>query len=135
LWSFGGKKQTAPLEVQVEEAKEEEKKTEEKKRVMAKVKSLTNLERLYMIDILEKGKKEIELVMHFVNKQFNPTMSPVIKRYRMYLDNETQSFLVNLQREISTTSHLVSKVANAHFQLNNPASASTSSGFQQHPQL
>lgn len=80
----------------VEEVKEvpveEEKKVHdvEEKRAMAKVKSLTNLERLYMIDIVEKGKKEIELVMHFVNKQFNPTMSPVIKRYRMHLDHQTQ---------------------------------------------
>ncbi len=40
----------------------------DEKRVKAKVKSLTNLERLYMIDIVEKGKKEIELVLHFVNK-------------------------------------------------------------------
>jgi hypothetical protein len=53
-----------------------------------------------MIDIVEKGKKEIELVMHFVNKQLNPTMSPVIKRYRMTLDYSTQLFLVNLQKEI-----------------------------------
>ena len=49
-----------------------------------------------MIDIVEKGKKEIELVMHFVNKHFNPTMSPVIKRFRMTLDYSTQLFLVNL---------------------------------------
>jgi len=81
---------------------------------MAKVKSRTSLERLYMIDIVEKGKKEIELIMHFVNKQLNPTMSPVIKRYRMTLDLKTKAFLMNLQREISINSHLVSKVANAY---------------------
>jgi hypothetical protein len=57
-----------------------------KTHIYAKVKSITKLERLYMIDIVERGKKEIELVMHFVNKQYNPTMSPVIKRYRMTLD-------------------------------------------------
>ncbi len=34
---------------------------------MAKVKSKTHLERLYMIDVVERGKKEVELVMHFVN--------------------------------------------------------------------
>jgi hypothetical protein len=39
-----------------------------------------------MIDIVERSKKEIELVMHFVNKFYNPTMSPVIKRFRMTLD-------------------------------------------------
>jgi len=56
---------------------------------MARVKSKTSLERLYMIDIVERGKKEIDLVMHFVNKLYNPTMSPVIKRYRMTLDQTT----------------------------------------------
>jgi hypothetical protein len=87
-----------------------------------------------MIDIVEKGKKEIELVMHFVNKHFNPTMSPVIKRYRMTLDYSTQLFLVNLQKEIQKSSHLVAKVANAHFALNNPAGASSSSGFTKQPE-
>jgi len=43
---------------------------------MALLKSETNLERLYMIDIVERGKKEIEILMHFVNKEFNPMMSP-----------------------------------------------------------
>ena len=77
LWSFGAKKPAASdtSATVVEELKappiEEEKKAilvEEDKRIKAKVKSLTNLERLYMIDIVEKGKKEIELVLHFVNK-------------------------------------------------------------------
>ncbi len=114
--------------------KEEEKKVEERVpkkeegKIMARVKSKTNLERLYMIDIVERGKKEIELVMHFVNKQYNPTMSPTIKRYRMSLDHNTQSFLMALQNELTKTAHLVSKVANAHFALN-PATASSSSGF------
>ena len=76
-----------------------------------------------MIDIIEKGKREIEVIMHFVNKQYNPTMSPTIKRYRMTLDLKTQAFLLDLQREISVTSHLVSKVANAYSQLNQPVPA------------
>lgn len=63
---------------------------------MARVKSKTSLERLYMIDIVERGKKEIDLVMHFVNKFNNPTMSPVIKRYRMTLDQTSQDFLLAL---------------------------------------
>jgi hypothetical protein len=53
-----------------------------------------------MIDILERGKKEIEVIMHFVNKQYNPIMSPEIKRYRMNLDEQTQEFLINLEKEI-----------------------------------
>jgi hypothetical protein len=67
-----------------------------------------------MIDILEKGKREIELVLHFVNKHFSPTMSPVIKRFRMTLDPTTRRFLLQLQFQIAKSSHLVSKVANAH---------------------
>ena len=81
------------------------------------MKSKTDLQRLYLIDIVERGKRDIELVLHFVNKHFNPTMSPVIKRFRMTLDQETQKFLLELQQEIATSSHLVSKVANAHFSL------------------
>jgi len=42
-----------------------------------------------MIDVVERGKREVELVMHFVNKYYNPTMSPVIKRYRMNLDQSS----------------------------------------------
>jgi hypothetical protein len=60
------------------------------------VKSVTKLERLFMIDILERGKKEIEVILHFVNKSYSPTMSPVIKRFRMTLDEATQDFLVDL---------------------------------------
>jgi hypothetical protein len=82
-----------------------------------------------MIDVVERGKKEVELVMHFVNQYYNPTMSPVIKRYRMTLDQTSQDFLVALQREITSTSHLVTKVANAYYALN-PAGASSHSGFQ-----
>ncbi len=81
-----------------------------------------------MIDIVERGKKEVDLVMHFVNKQYNPTMSPVIKRYRMTLDQTSQDFLLALQREITVTSHLVSKVANAVYALN-PADSSSATGF------
>lgn len=84
-----------------------------KQEVLVRVKSVTKLERLYMIDIVEHGKKEIELVMHFVNKHYNPTMSPVIKRFRMTLDLHTRFFLSELQRQIATHCHLVSKVANA----------------------
>ena len=53
-----------------------------------------------MIDVIEKGKKEIEIVMHFVNKNRNPMESPEIKRYWMNLDGETQVFLVTLEEQI-----------------------------------
>ena len=44
-----------------------------------------------MIDVLEKkeGGKEIQVIMHFVNKNRNPLESPVIKRYYMNLDDKT----------------------------------------------
>jgi hypothetical protein len=64
-----------------------EEKPQEPERVRVYVKSVTNLSRLYMLDIVEKGKKEIELILHLVNKALNPLMSPEIKRYRMTLDS------------------------------------------------
>jgi hypothetical protein len=66
-----------------------------------------------MIDIVERGKKEIEVIMHFVNKQYNPMMSPVIKRYMMNIDTETQDFLMNLEREIQINSQFYTKVSSA----------------------
>ncbi len=66
-----------------------------------------------MIDILERGKKEIEVIMHFVNKQYNPIMSPEIKRYRMNLDEQTQEFLINLEKEIQINSQFYNKVSTA----------------------
>lgn len=89
-------------------------------RIKAVVKSVTHLSRLYMLDIVEKGKKEIELILHFVNKQQNPTMSPDIKRFRMVLDAVTQQFLVALSFEIAHHSHLVDKVHNAYASLSMP---------------
>ena len=74
------------------------------------MKGIIKLERLYMIDIVEKGKKEIEIIMHFVNKQYNPMMSPVIKKYRMNLDESSQQFLINLQREIDINNSFFRKV-------------------------
>lgn len=85
--------------------------------IKAITKSVTHLSRLYMLDIVEKGKKEIELILHFVNKQCNPTLSPVIKRFRMTLDQSTHQFLIALSREIALNSHLVGKVANAYASL------------------
>ena len=52
-----------------------------------------------MIDIVERGKNEIELIMHFINKNYSPLQSPEIKRYRMNVDEHTQEFLVLLEQE------------------------------------
>lgn len=48
--------------------------------------------------------------MHFVNKDFNPMMSPQIKRYRMNIDTETQEFLVKFQKEVEKNSKYYQKV-------------------------
>ncbi len=53
-----------------------------------------------MIDIVERSKKEIEVIMHFVNKDCNPLLSPEIKRYRMNLDELTQEFLIIFESEV-----------------------------------
>ena len=47
------------------------------------VKSVIELERIFMIDIQQKGvfKVTLELQMHFVNESRNPGSLPKIKRY------------------------------------------------------
>jgi len=47
------------------------------------VKSITQLSRIFMIDITSKGifKVQIQLTMHFVNKSKNPGSAPKIKSY------------------------------------------------------
>ena len=57
-----------------------------------------------MIDIVERGKKEIEIILHFVNAKLNPYEKPVIKRYRMNVDAETQEFLQTLEEEVHKNS-------------------------------
>lgn len=63
-----------------------------------------------MIDIVERGKKEIEIIMHFVNKQYNPMMSPEIKRFRMNLDEISQEFLIRFEKEVEERSKFYAKV-------------------------
>ena len=59
------------------------------------VKSVTPLERLFMVDILapvtERG--EFELVLHFVNASLDINIAPVIKRFSMVNNLETKEFL------------------------------------------
>ena len=52
------------------------------------VKSITQLSRIFMIDIVSKGifKVQIQLTMHFVNKSKNPGSAPKIKSY--YFSND-----------------------------------------------
>ena len=53
---------------------------------MGIVKSVTELERLFMVDILVTSNDEFELVLHFVNRERNPAIAPSIKRF--FLKNE-----------------------------------------------
>lgn len=53
---------------------------------MGIVKSVTALERLFMVDILVTSNEEFELVLHFVNAERNPAIAPTIKRF--FLKNE-----------------------------------------------
>lgn len=67
-----------------------------------------------MIDIIEKGKNSIEVLMHFVNKALNPTLRPEIKKYKMELDIQTQEFLQYLDKEVAERSIYYAKVAEAN---------------------
>jgi hypothetical protein len=52
---------------------------------MGIVKSVTELSRLFKIDILaamnSKAKNDMELVLHFVNKDRDPMVPPTIKHF------------------------------------------------------
>ena len=47
------------------------------------MKSVTALDRLFMVDIANAKANAIELVLHFVNKNRDPKQLPTIKRYKM----------------------------------------------------
>jgi hypothetical protein len=49
------------------------------------VKSVTSLERLFMIDVVAPvtDKGEFELVLHFVNESRDIKIAPVIKKYSL----------------------------------------------------
>ena len=80
------------------------------------MKSKTELKRLFMIDIIEKGKTELELILHFINKDYSPLQSPIIKRFIMSVDAQTQEFLILLEQEVAKNSqyYLSSRVPEAN---------------------
>ena len=58
------------------------------------------MERLYKIDVVANGgigqfglANEIELILHFVNKERDPKKLPDVKRYLLKTDSHTKSFL------------------------------------------
>ena len=59
------------------------------------VKSITPLERLFMVDIVAPttDRGEFQLVLHFVNESRDIKLSPLIKKYSMINDIKTKEFL------------------------------------------
>jgi len=54
----------------------------------------------------------MELVLHFVNKHYNPLESPQIKRYQMRVDDQSKLFLQILEVELSCSSKFYEAVKN-----------------------
>lgn len=77
---------------------------------IAVVKSKTELERLFKLDIVEKGKREMEVIFHFVNKEKNPLEPAEIKRYLMLVDTKSSMFLQILEVEVACNSTYYDKV-------------------------
>ncbi len=65
------------------------------------IKGKSDIARLYKIDIVGKGRaimsgfqSEMQLILHFVNKNMNPTGLPDLKRYNLRSDEPgTKEFL------------------------------------------
>ena len=77
---------------------------------IAVVKSKTELERLFKLDIVEKSKTEMEILFHFVNKDLNPLKSAEIKRFVMAVDSKSSMFLQILEVEVACNSRYYDKV-------------------------
>ena len=48
--------------------------------------------------------QEIELILHFVNKDRDPKKLPEVKRYELKTDNTTKAFLAQFQHLAKKTS-------------------------------
>lgn len=98
-------------EAKIEEKPEEEVKSEQIQLVEYKavVKSITELERLFKVDIFARSQTEIEVVLQFVNKERNPGQLPEIKRYKLGLDRLTQEFLKDLEKQAESFSPFLKK--------------------------
>ena len=69
------------------------------------IKGCNELNRLFKIDVVGKGRSimsgfqsELELILHMVNKQRDPTGKPEVKRYMLKSEASTKSFLAKLQK-------------------------------------
>ena len=69
------------------------------------IKSRNEISRLFKIDIKGhsfsriSGVAELELILHFVNKEMDPAGKPILKTFLIRSDDETKAFLAKLQAE------------------------------------
>ena len=69
------------------------------------IKSRNEISRLFKIDIKGhsfsriSGVAELELILHFVNKEMDPTSKPILKTFLIKNDKDTKAFLAKLQDE------------------------------------
>ena len=70
------------------------------------IKGRSELSRLYKIDVVGKGRNimsgnstELELILHFVNKNRDPTGIPDVKKYVLKSDSNSKAFLAKLQNQ------------------------------------
>lgn len=77
------------------------------------VKSITELQRLFKIDVLaaESGARanEIELVLHFVNRERDPKLPSVIKQFYLVNDAATKEFLRSFEYFVTISSPFYKK--------------------------
>lgn len=63
-----------------------------------------------MIDVLASSKpEEIDLVLHFVNKDLDPKQLPTIKKFTLTNDVSTKEFLRKFENLASVASHFYKK--------------------------
>ena len=67
------------------------------------IKGRSELSRLYKIDVVSKGRNimsgsssDLDLILHFVNKNLDPTGVPDVKKYTMKADAISKAFLAKL---------------------------------------
>ena len=66
---------------------------------------MNELSRLFKVDVVGKGHgilgsgppTELELILHFVNKELNPLGKPEVKKYMLRADDDSKKFLAQLQ--------------------------------------
>ena len=73
------------------------------------VKSVTELSRLFKIDLAAYNTTDLEIVLHFVNKERDPCKFPTIKRFVVVNDTATKDFLRKFEHLVSISSSFYHK--------------------------